>query len=622
MGQVLHPTAVTLFLLFLDIIEDEEVASGASLDTLDDNEILAPTAVAFCILRLKVGEWVKDLTTVAFFLAVHKQQNMGHVHSVLTPESPSTASIVPLEPSRPPPSPPAPPPATVEDQAKSWLQGLWLCITIGLISYSAAYSHGGSLAACSDMRPKHIRAQPQNTRKTYVTIHTNSSFYLPGDKVPVTVRSTRDFMGFFLQARRVLNDQVAGSFVFIPPGSKLLRCFEDGDTVTHSDKSLKRNLSFVWRSPDQPVGDIKFFVSVIQSYFVYWARIESSVVSGQMQIKNSEKPRLEEFYIGTTSVLDTKPPNTSPQTDAPSLISRARPKPPETLIHVEIGRGNYVSGVPLIITNTPQPVTPSTSKVSTSTTKDSSVPLLVSRATQSLASHNQTLNGSHDPRNQHGLNGALPELCTSCEDESKVIPSEPTLPPPGPTVPPSDLNLPADSMTWFTTPASSTQEILQDPITLHLQSPLWSPSIARESKPTNKIAANFLQQPESADSDANVEVHMESTPPLVTKTVQENGINSKGGEKGRGMPLAMTQMGILLGCSVVLGMALAAGVRCIHAQYCHKRTEVSFSEPDDNVITLRESGEMMHFKKIRENSFVLVQAEYNWITPALCAKTQ
>lgn len=65
-------------------------------------------------------------------------------------------------------------------------------------------------------------------------------------------------MGFFLQARRVLNDQVAGSFVFIPPGSKLLRCFEDGDTVTHSDKSLKRNLSFVWKSPDQPVGDIKF----------------------------------------------------------------------------------------------------------------------------------------------------------------------------------------------------------------------------------------------------------------------------------------------------------------------------------------------------------------------------
>ncbi|EMP39663.1 Putative ferric-chelate reductase 1 [Chelonia mydas] len=108
------------------------------------------------------------------------------------------------------------------------------------------------------MTPKHIRAQLQNPRNNYITVHTNMSFYFPGDKVPVTVRSTRDFMGFLLQARRVSNDQVAGTFVFIPPGSKLLTCFEDGDSVTHSDKSLKRNLSFVWKAPAQPIGDIKF----------------------------------------------------------------------------------------------------------------------------------------------------------------------------------------------------------------------------------------------------------------------------------------------------------------------------------------------------------------------------
>lgn len=67
-----------------------------------------------------------------------------------------------------------------------------------------------------------------------------------------------DFMGFLLQARKVSNDEIAGTFIIIPPGSKLLTCFEDGDTVTHSDKSLKRNLSFVWKAPAQPIGDIKF----------------------------------------------------------------------------------------------------------------------------------------------------------------------------------------------------------------------------------------------------------------------------------------------------------------------------------------------------------------------------
>ncbi|XP_072262934.1 reelin domain-containing protein 1 [Pyxicephalus adspersus] len=399
----------------------------------------------------------------------------------------------------------------VEDTSRSWLQCLiWICISAGLVSYSAAYSHGGSLAACSDMRPKHIRAQPQNPRKNYITIHTNHSFYLPGDKVPVTVRSTRDFMGFFLQARRVLNDQVAGSFVFIPPGSKLLHCFEDGDTVTHSDKSLKRNLSFVWKSPDQPVGDIKFFVSVVQSYFVYWARIESAIVSGHM-LKRT---------------LETE-------------------------------------------------------------------------------------------RNLFGLQGPHPTLCPSCRDESKILSSDVRLSLPTPSLPP-------DSLTVFPISTSPSQGLQVDPTEFTLQesqSYSWPLSTIGEQRPTNEVAANFLQQPESASSEKNIKVE-ESTSPLVTKTVHETGIHAKGGEKGQGMHLAMTQLGILLGCSVVLGMSLAAGLRCIHAQYCHKRTEVSFSEPDDNVITLRENGEMMQFKKFRENSFVLVQAEYNWITPALSAKTQ
>ncbi|NXE49169.1 RELD1 protein, partial [Casuarius casuarius] len=134
----------------------------------------------------------------------------------------------------------------------------WACTTLCLVSYTAAFSHGASLSACADMMPKHMRAQLHSPRNNYITIHTNMSSFFPGDKVPVTVRSSRDFMGFLLQARKVSNDEITGTFVFIPPGSKLLTCFEDGDTVTHSDKSLKRNLSFVWKAPDQPIGDIKF----------------------------------------------------------------------------------------------------------------------------------------------------------------------------------------------------------------------------------------------------------------------------------------------------------------------------------------------------------------------------
>ncbi|NXO22101.1 RELD1 protein, partial [Cisticola juncidis] len=153
------------------------------------------------------------------------------------------------------------------------------CAALCLAPCAAAFSQGASLSACADMMPRHLRVQLHGSSSSYITVHTNMSLYFPGDKVPVTVRSTRDYMGFMLQARRVSNNEVAGTFVLLPAGSKLLTCFEDGDTVTHSDKSLKRNLSFVWKAPDQPLGDIKFFISIVQSYFVYWAKIESAVVA-------------------------------------------------------------------------------------------------------------------------------------------------------------------------------------------------------------------------------------------------------------------------------------------------------------------------------------------------------
>lgn len=100
----------------------------------------------------------------------------------------------------------------------------------------------------------------------------------------VTVLSSLDFMGFLLQARSAEGSEgragdrvrartgfgagvtstrlgpvpVGGSWALNPPGTHTLHCLSEGDTLTHSDKQLKRNLSFVWRAPDKPMGDIRF----------------------------------------------------------------------------------------------------------------------------------------------------------------------------------------------------------------------------------------------------------------------------------------------------------------------------------------------------------------------------
>ncbi|KAM4807698.1 LOW QUALITY PROTEIN: reelin domain-containing protein 1 [Rhinophrynus dorsalis] len=502
----------------------------------------------------------------------------------------------------------------------------WACVSICLISYSAAFSHGASLTACADMRPKHIRAQPQNPRKNYITIHTNLSFYLPGDKVPVTIRSGRDFMGFLLQARTVSNDQVAGSFSFIPPGCKLLSCFEDGDTVTHSDKSLKRNLSFVWKSPDQPVGDIKFFLSVVQSYFVYWARIESAIVSGQMsnrtltstEVANSKNVSTSskgshKAIENVSTVSGLMPISTTTSTVTLHSVSSAGTEPSDILpASVTAAHKHFTTDVKSLIRMSAESVTPSFS----------SSMFGVGTIEPSLQTHVQSRITSPGKYNNLSLHDSMPDpveisttnLCDSCGKESEISTAF-TQSPLSPR-----LTFPPDSHTRLPIPVSSTEETMQEP-----QNNLLSPFTVTEEEhvTTKEVSANFFHQPVDAPSDKITEVEAEITPSWVTGPIQEVVVPGKGGENNsKGMPLAMTQLGILLGCSAVLGMALAAGLRCIHAQYCHKRTEVSFSEPENNVITVTENGEMMQFRKIRENSFVLVQAEYNWIAPASGIKAQ
>ncbi|XP_044133003.1 reelin domain-containing protein 1 [Bufo gargarizans] len=523
----------------------------------------------------------------------------------------------------------------VKDFTKCRLWGfVWICTSLGFISYSAAFSRGGSLAACLDMKPKHIQALPQNLRKNYVTIHTNQSFYLPGEKVPVTLRSTRDFMGFFLQARRVSNDQVAGSFVFIPPGSKLLRCFEDGDTVTHSDKSLKRNLSFVWKSPDQPVGDIKFFVSIVQSYFVYWARIESIVISSNVQNWTSAKQELKVSNTEMSSAISSYPKHsiTSAGIHKTTLASTARTKPPEILVNSVTEEMKHVfPNVTSIMKTSPQYVTRRISSVHGHVEAELSLQyhgstaqtVMLHQTVTNIKSQSLNLTSTHSINSRHKVEQTLMKTSkqlsyiASCTVHD-LVPQELKLTSPRPTYPPA-------SFAQHTTQLSQTQEIMKEPMKFSFQDlqilPSSHPSTQyKVLKTTKELSANFLYQPESPPLERNTEI---GTPSWVTKSIQEFGGPTKEKENKRtGLQLAMTQLGILLGCAVVLGMAFAAGLRCIHAQYCHRRTEVSFSEPDNNVITLRENGEMMHLKKFRENSFVLVQAEYNWITPAISGKPQ
>ncbi|RLW00881.1 hypothetical protein DV515_00008506 [Chloebia gouldiae] len=493
----------------------------------------------------------------------------------------------------------------------------WACTTLCLVSYAAAFSQGASLSACSDMMPRHLRVQLHSSNNNYVTVHTNMSFFFPGDKVPVTVRSTRDYMGFMLQARKVSNNEIAGTFVFLPPGSKLLTCFGDGDTVTHSDKSLKRNLSFVWKAPDQPIGDIKFFISIVQSYFVYWAKIESAVVAqgGQNKTLADKKPDAvaptplqgpaDSHPTGpispaaaTGSLLPASPTGImatpAPEPDfgvGSETRPFAEPKLPARTLRAVSGRSVRSRGRGLELSFPTQDV--------------GMVDALQGSLSQDNASSNSTFNGC-DYR--------LLEICVLRDTGHSVY----------------------GGSTESGTILKASLRVTASPSALHVRTHLgdiaattaWlgdanaagNLSSASKQMAGKELAPQLEEAGTRGEEGKDEQEAAGNTLPWVTRPAPESAVPGIGEGPGRGTRLLAAQLGILLVCTAALGLLLAAAMRCVCAQHCHKRAEVSFSEPDPDIVTITGNGEVMRFRKIRDNSFVLVPAECNWVSPSSSAK--
>ncbi|XP_059327188.1 reelin domain-containing protein 1 [Ammospiza nelsoni] len=464
----------------------------------------------------------------------------------------------------------------------------WACTTLCLVSCAAAFSQGASRSACSDMMPRHLRVQLHSSNSNYVTVHINMSFFFPGDKVPVTVRSTRDYMGFMLQARRVSNNEIAGTFIFLPPGSKLLNCFEDGDTVTHSDKSLKRNLSFVWKAPDQPIGDIKFFISIVQSYFVYWAKIESAVVAQGGQNKTLADKKAE--AAAPTPLQGPADPHPTAPEPGFGVGSETRPvaepKQPGRTLRAVPGRSIRSGGRGL------EPSLP---------TQDVGiVDALQGSLSQDNASSYSTSNGSiASPATLH--------LCLMCTGNRKGSTESGTI-------------------------LKASLRVTASPSAPHVRTHLggiaatiaWPGDVSTAgnlSSASRQMAGRELApQPERAgtraEEDKDEQEAAGNTLPWVTGPAPKSAVPGIGEGPGRGSRLLAAQLGLLLLCTAALGLVLAAAVRCVCAQQCHKRSEVTFSEPEPDVITVTEHGAVMRFRRTRDNGLVLLPAPCNWVSPS------
>ncbi|XP_062903391.1 reelin domain-containing protein 1-like [Mobula hypostoma] len=516
-----------------------------------------------------------------------------------------------------------------------------------LASFVSGFSHGASPSACADMKPNHISAHSQDPRSSFITVLTNKSTYLPGDQVPVTVRSTQDFMGFLIQARRVADDQVAGTFIHISPGSKLLKCFEDGDTVTHSDKSLKRNLSFVWKAPDQLTGDIKFFVSAVQSYFIYWSRIESGLISDQKHNDSILTKNEELLETLQASVYNNATVRTTPFTEDftnPQVVTQMLQDFSQTLMITKewslklqsTYAENYLSEVDqnlapkessLVLGENDRRLQPSLNSIS----RGKLTALLSTDNSFLLKSLELEATESNHILNTESDFNLTSQSCISCSDNEQVTiwttstvvnlrPSDATSGQGYSTF--LSANFSTDRETQWVSSDMSDHEKRAGAATILGTGPY--PEL-EDVRPTGTIkqlmshraSADFLQSSKNSGSKVNVGKIVRNMSVRVTQHEQKDNGPAIGDDPAEGAGLGIPQLGILLGCSAALGMVLAVGTRHFLSQHCRKRTEVSFRDPNGSIMGVGDSGELVHVRKIRENSFVLVQAEYNVINPPI-----
>ncbi|XP_034873844.1 ferric-chelate reductase 1 isoform X3 [Mirounga leonina] len=95
--------------------------------------------------------------------------------------------------------------------------------------------------------------------------------------------SGKPFKGFLLEARAAedLSGPPVGSFTLIDSQvSQLLTCEDvQGYAVSHTSPSKKTKIKVYWNAPSDAPDHVKFLVTVVEKYKIYWVKIPGPIIS-------------------------------------------------------------------------------------------------------------------------------------------------------------------------------------------------------------------------------------------------------------------------------------------------------------------------------------------------------
>uniref|UniRef100_A0A8C6KIJ1 Reelin domain-containing protein n=1 Tax=Nothobranchius furzeri TaxID=105023 RepID=A0A8C6KIJ1_NOTFU len=459
-----------------------------------------------------------------------------------------------------------------------------LLLVSGVVFFSSvalptlSFSHGASHASCLEMIPGHIRAHPLDPHHSFVIFHASASSYLPGQLITVTVRSSRDFMGFLLQARGA--------------GTHTLHCLSEDFTL--SLKIIETISSFI--HPSDPASSHPSEYSVLVSTHPSSRPTTPIHSSSSFQTKHLRATMAisalpSPLPISTPSHLPSAP---SPSTPTSSTTQPSSFNPPtDSLFSTAAVSTNPNSSHCFLFSNISSPST--VTKVSSSTSKPTSF-------------------ASPPP--------SLPPTSTSTPlsvggSSSSSYVSSITTPHPGPL---SSIHLLPQTPVTSSVPSKKTTEGQRVGIPLTSSNP-----VTNLGSPTQTTVIHLNPKPFPNHKLNRGQKTKPELPNIDTKPKKPSGPSEGPDKKGKYPDInprhSTWELAMLLGCSAGLGMVLVVGVRYMYRQACGRWTEVTLNDREREydrggrgLIQVQECGDLVRVRKIRENSFVLL-TEYDVLAP-------
>ncbi|XP_066302957.1 putative defense protein Hdd11-like [Branchiostoma lanceolatum] len=161
----------------------------------------------------------------------------------------------------------------------------YVALLASLVAVTHGFGSGAPTMACTGMTPQHSPHSWQTVSAPF-QLTTDSHTYTPGAPLRVTIRGSRGFRGFMLQARSPFYTGTnavgaVGAFQDLPASARTESCFSTGDTATHlTGHDVKDSVTVTWVPPANLRGPVALTATIVAEFSTFWVGVSTTVHQG------------------------------------------------------------------------------------------------------------------------------------------------------------------------------------------------------------------------------------------------------------------------------------------------------------------------------------------------------